>query len=803
MTIYQEGPRNAKIVLVGDAPGSTELKLGRPFVGYSGELLDRMLGRAGIRRADVFITNVCHVQPPKNEFNWFSRTAIGKQHLTMGLLQLKADLEAIKPNVIGALGAWPLRLLTNKKNISDWRGSILPCALVNGLKVVGTYHPAAIMKTYEYKTVAEFDLKRIAEEARFPEIVRPRRELILDPPVEALWALLPDLLNAEWLAVDIECTQRDDKSWRLSCVGFSDRSDRAITVPVDSASKIAFIREVLASPVKKVMQNGMFDTTVLRDEGYEVNNFAWDTMYGHHALYAECAAGADEISSLQKKKRSAAIQKGLAFQTSIYTREPRYKDDGKLWKDTGDLLMFWRYNALDAVVTREIRDVQEKALREFGNIRTLEHSMRLVEPLLSMTRRGIKVDMNKRQELKLKFEEEINRLQAFLDLGAGRHINVSSPDVKDLVYNQLKLPVKTNKKTGRPTADKDAIVALSEKYPNPLLMTIIKIRQKRKLLETYIDTAIDLDGRMRCSFDVTGTRSGRLASRASIYGSGTNMQNQPPEVREMFIADDGMALIYRDFSQAEARVVAALADDAYLLELFADPARDVHKETAARIFGVPIDEVTPEMRYLGKRVRHAVNYGMDAGRFVEVVNEDAEITGIRINLATARKVIEGFWLLHPNHKSVYWANVEREIRYSRTLTNAFGRKRVFLGRMDDKLLREGYSYIPQSTIGWLCNEALCNIYEEIVLGRPDLKTELLLQVHDSILVQCPVGHVREVNELMGKAMDIPFECNGHLVRIPTDSKVGYNWGERSKDGKTNPAGLRDISLWEAACARNS
>jgi DNA polymerase-1 len=798
MAIYSEGPRDAKIVILGDAPGLNEVKQGRPFVGYSGELLDRMLERSGISRREVFLTNICHHQPPGGQFKWFS-SKDGQVHLMRGLLQLKKDLVEIKPNIVTALGAEPLRVMTKKAGINNWRGSILESTFVPGLKTVGTYHPSQVMRLYDYKAVAEFDLRRVAEESTYPEIIRPKRELILDPAVELLDGLVLELLQAEWLGVDIECVEDGHGRWRLSCVGFSDTAERAVTIPCDHPLKIHAIRTLLASPVRKVMQNGTFDTTVLRDEGYEVNNFAWDTMLGHHALYAECARGEDELSNHTKTKRTAAFAKGLAFQTSLYTREPRYKDDGKIWKKTNDLQMFWRYNALDAVVTREIRDVQEKELREMGNLGVLRHSMSLVEPLMSMTRHGIKVDIPKRDAIRAKITGELDNLQSFLDKSAGQSINASSPDVKWLVYDKLGLPKQYKKRpngTQTVTADEDALIKLSAKHPNPLLMTILKIRQRRKLIETYLDVAIDSDGRMRCSFDITGTRSGRLSSRASIYGSGTNLQNIPENLREMFIADPGMVFIYRDFSQAEARVVAALANDRYLLELFADPSRDIHKETAAKIFGIPLDQVTDVQRYLGKKVRHAVNYGMDARRFVEVVNKDAEETGITITESLARKVIDGFWLLHPNHKSVYWATVDKELRYSRTLTTPFGRKRTFFSRMDDKLSREGYSYIPQSTIGWLCNEAVANIYERVQISRADLRAQLMLQVHDSILVQCPKEHVREVNDLMTECMTIPFECNGHQILIPTDSKVGYNWGNRSKDGLTNPMGLRDISKWE-------
>jgi len=788
--LVQAGPRDAKIMLVGEAPGANE-GAGRPFCGYAGDMLTNMLGRAGIQRHECFITNLCHIRPPGNDFEWFYKKE-NQIHYIQGVLQLKKDIEEIKPNLVVALGAHPLRALTNRKAISDWRGSILESTLVKGQKVIGTYHPAAILRIWDYKAIAEFDLRRCAEEAKTPAILLPIRELILNPTADKAEPIIRQMEQADWLAVDIETAQDDNGKIHITCIGFSDRWDRAITLSFDSPQNQHFARCLLSSPAKKIFQNGnIFDIPVLRDAGYEVRNYAWDTMLGHHSLFPESAGGEDEMSRMEGKKKQAALRKGLAFQTSIYTREPRYKDDGKMWHLTGDIQMFWRYNALDAAVTREIKDAQDRELHDFGTIGVLEHEMALTEPLMEMTRTGIKVDLTVREQMKKQILLEVDRLQAFLNEGAGSSINAaSSKQVQELMYGKLGLPAKRNKKTGNPTANKDAINELAAKYNHPLLLTVLKIRERRKMVETYLNAPVDADSRMRCSWDVTGTRSGRLSSRASLSGSGTNLQNIPKEMRKMFVADDGCVFINRDFSQAEARVVAALADDQYLLELFADPKRDVHRETAAAIFGIPVGDVTPEQRYTAKRVRHAVNYGMDAKRFVEVVNEDAEETGIRIDLTLARKVIDGFFLLHPNHKTVYWAGIERELRASRTLNTPFGRKRTFYGRMDDKLLREAYSYPPQSAIGDLCCKALVSIWKEIQLGRPDWKVQLLLNVHDSILVQCPRERVHEVANAMKECMDIPFYVNGHTVRVPTDCQVGVNW----KD-------MIDIEKWEAQNVR--
>lgn len=803
MKLIQEGPRKTKIVLVGESPGRNEEAEGRPFIGGSGQVLSRMLSASGIHRDECFVTNICHVKPPGDRFDWFFKKE-NQSHLIQGILQLKSDLEEIKPNIVVALGAQPLRILSGKIGIDKWRGSIIPSTLVPGLKVIGTYHPAYILRVWDYKVIAEFDLRRVKEESNSPEIDLPKYDFYLDESHERYTAhkeperlgkfdrsvIIAEMMNAEYLSIDIECWE-SPTGWQLACVGFSDIPGRALVIPIRDLTDINSVRELCGCPAKKVFQNGTFDVTVLRDSGIEVNNFAWDIMLGHHALYAECAGGSDEMSSMTGKKKQAAIRKGLDFQTSMYTRQPYYKDASKIWKQTGDLELFWRYNALDTAVTMQIRDIQSVELVTFGTLKVLAHEMSLVQPLMALTCRGILVDMKVREALRKKYQEELVNLQAFLDAGAGRHINVKSPaDIPWLLFDKLGLkPLRHSTKTGNPSADKDVINELAGKYDSPLLHVVLRIREKRDMIERYIDAAVSTDGRMRCSFDITGTRSGRLSSRASLDGSGTNLQTIPGEMRRMFIADPGKVFVYRDYSQAEARIVAYLARSNGLIDLFNDPTRDIHKENASRIFNKTVDKVTATERYLAKRVIHASNYGMGAKRLVELVAEDADNTGVRINKREAELLIERYFGIYPEIREVFWKDVERSLKRTLTLNTPFSRKRTFYGRWDDKLLREAYSYVPQSTVGDLCCKALVNMYHQIQEGMPETETEILLNVHDSLLVQCKIDAIDKVASAMAHAMNISISIHGESFTIPTDCKVGRNWGDASDD---NPDGLREI-----------
>jgi uracil-DNA glycosylase family 4 len=795
MRLVQQGPRDAKIVLVGEAPGATEEMSGVPFSGGAGVVLNDMLSHVGIRRDECFVTNVCHVRPPDNDFAWFLKPK-PRPEFIYGVVQLKTDLEAIRPNLAVCLGGRALKVLAGKDSIDKWRGSILESTLVKGLKVIGTYHPAYVLRVWDYKAVAELDLRRCQTESAFADVRLPSRNLALDPPREQLGPLVSELLAADWLSVDIECIETE-RGWKLSCVGFSDHADRAVTIACDEQWKLDYIKLLCESSVRKVLQNGTFDATVLGENGIILQNFAWDTMLAHHSIYPECASGTDELSQMGGKKRHAAIAKGLAFLTSVYTRQPFYKDDGKLWHATGDLQLFYRYNSLDAAVTREIRDVQEREIAEFGTESVFEHEMLLVRPLMDATRRGIRINLPLRQRLKAEYEAQIQRLQAFLDQAAGESVNVKSPpQIQRLLYEKLQLPAKRNRKTRRPTADKDAIIELAGKYNHPVLASILAIRKRRDFVERYLNAAVDADGRMRCSFDITGTRTGRLSSRQSIYGSGTNLYNIPirskegEAIRRMFLADEGKVLIARDCSQAEARVVAWLARCEGLIELFSDPTRDIHTENAARINEIPLPGVSAEQRYLAKKAVHAFNYGMFEDRMVQLVNEDSEMTGVRIDSDKARMIRQKYFMLYPEIQQNFWREVERELRRTRTLITPFGRKRQFFGRMDDKLLREAYAFIPQSTVGDLVNRAIIRLHSEVVPRIPGL--EFILSVYDSIIVQCWEKDVEQVAEELARVMAIPITIHGRTFVIPTDCKVGYNWGSQNDE---NTQGLRKIEKW--------
>lgn len=262
----------------------------------------------------------------------------------------------------------------------------------------------------------------------------------------------------------------------------------------------------------------------------------------------------------------------------------------------------------------------------------------------------------------------------------------------------------------------------------------------------------------------------------------------------MFQADEGKVFVQRDYKQAESWLVAYLSGSESLIELLNDPTRDLHTENAAKINNCSLDSISYVQRYLAKKVGHGSNYGLEEHRLVQTVNEEAEVTGVRIDYRQAKELLSKYFLLYPEIREVYWKEVERELQYSRTLVSAFGRKRTFYGRWDEKLLREAYSYQPQSTVGDLGAKAIVGCYTEL---EPRIEGfETLLNVHDSVMGQCLFRDVEHVASEMARVMAIPITVKGRTFTIPTDCKVGFNWGSRSKrEPELNPNGLVDLDVW--------
>jgi uracil-DNA glycosylase len=334
------------IAIVGEAWGEREERQKLPFVGSSGWELTKMLEAAGIERRECLLTNVFNFRPKDNDMSWVcgpKTTAIErfpkllrgktKEHryhtgdyvraeFLDELIRLEDEIVEANPNVVIALGNTALWAFTGKTTITKLRGTTL-CATycAEPVKVLPTYHPAAIMRQYQLRPICIMDLQKAAREAEFPEIRRSPREIWINPTLEDIYDFHRRYIEgADLLSVDIETSGRD-----VTCIGLAPSKERALVIPfhdprrnpshnywesLDAEREVwRYLRGVLEnSHPRKVFQNGLYDTAFLyRSHGIRVDGFEEDTMLLHHALYPESP-------------------KALGFLGSVYCDEGNWKD---------------------------------------------------------------------------------------------------------------------------------------------------------------------------------------------------------------------------------------------------------------------------------------------------------------------------------------------------------------------------------------------------------------------------------------------------------------------------------------------
>ena len=788
MKVLTEGPPDAKIMLVGEAPGKAEDESGKPFQGLAGQTLNNLLGQAGIARYQCLVTNVARERPPANKISFFfedKKCTIPKAKLIEWISELKSEIELYKPNIIIALGSIALWALTGEKKISDFRGYILPCTLVPGRKVLATYHPQAV--NYEWKLYFQtvLDLRKALRHSESSAM--PESKQLLYPNVSArqfieYMEMLIEHPEYDKLSVDVETIQPGSHIEELGLshdpnfgMSIFILKGRAPALPEKDELMLWQTFARLIEKKKIVMQNGAYDTGVLWHNNHILVEDIWmDTLIAAHICWPE-------------------LPRDLGFLGSICL-------DVKPWKGSSKTQ---EYNPADAANTLGIAEVLLEEIKRQGSVEQFAFEMSLIPVSLMLQLQGIKVDREKQKELTEKWIAERAKLKALLDEQIGREINFnSSKQMCQLLYVELGLPVqyKRRKSVDEPrtmTVDASALRALSRLVPdNPIFNLIIAYKKADLLVRQFLDIELSPEGKVHTSYNITGASSddeedtkktkrsfGRWSSSASIilpYGSG-NLQNIPSEARKMYRADPGWKIVQADYSQAEAVVVAHLTGDQKLIKMFYDSfglsktekkVYDIHKMTIANMLGIDVSQVTAEQRTAGKTIRHATSYS--AGPLV-LANR------LGIKMGDAKKLMELYHKANPNLR-MWYQQIQEELKRSRTLVNLLGRKHRFLDRWGDSLFRSAYSYIPQSTVGDLLNLALLKIYH----GQKALPFEIniLLQLHDAVYVMTREENVMDLIKYLRSNMLIPLKCNNLEFMIDVDFKVGDSWGE-SEDVEIN------------------
>jgi DNA polymerase-1 len=759
-----DGEVGAKILLLGEFPSVEAMQSGVAWSGQQGRLLDQMLRQAGISRFECLLSFVGRERPPGGNYSVLFHdkgNSVPKDMLAGWLEDLKQDLITYKPNVVVALGAFPLWALTGQWKLNDYRGAIMESVLLPGMKVIPTEAPYTVLRMWDLHFPMMMDLRKAQRQSRFYGLSE-----FID-----YTNFLCESEEVEHVAADTETSRPNN---HINRMGYAHSPDYGLSFQLlngrtplynenDEIKIWEQINKVAKCKKKLIYQNAPYDLSVLWSNNHILHDNLWmDTMVAAHVLWPES-------------------RRSLGFLASICLDIPAWKHTSQ---DNPGL-----YNAQDCTSTLGCALVMDAQVDSFGVREIFDREMSQLEVAIYLQLRGVRIDREVQQRLIKSAEETRDEAIAQLDAITGGGINYNSTQqLQELLYMRLGLPVQYKRRkrasdARKPTTDAEALEKLARSHDHPVLNNILSYRKWEKMRKA-LSNEPSPDGRYHTSYNVCsgtkkanglvvdseeggGTSTGRWSSSGSIifdFGPG-NLQNQNYFVREMYVPEPGKVLIQADYIQAEAVVVAHLTNDHKLKQIFAD-GLDLHAHTASMMFGVPVESIGKDSheRKIGKLLRHATNYS--AGPAVVAKN-------IGVKMAEAKRLLELYKSVNPLLAN-WHTKIQEELNRTKTLTTPLGRKRRFLDRWGDELFRSAYAFLPQSTVGDLLNIAIVDLYNDTELAHP---IDIWMQLHDAIYVQVDdnVEAIRYTMEKLYQHMHREIEVNHDTMVIDIDYSIGYNW----------------------------
>lgn len=789
-------------MIVGEAPGDSEEREGIPFVGYSGQELNRMLSDAGISRSECFLTNVIRKRPPGNNVDLFfadKKKDITLQHVNFqgrmclpavidGIEMLKREIELCRPNVIIALGNTALWALTGQRGITNWRGSVLPCSLdLPGLghspKVVPSYHPALVLRQFSWRGIAVHDLKRAKKESLSDSYVPPDYNFIIRPnygqAITTLEMLLKELdKGPRSIVADMET-----RAGHIACIGFAWTKLHAICIPLMCVERpdgywtseeevqithriIRILRHpnlVAANRKGIIGQNYLYDAQYSWRWWHFEQEIAWDTMIAQHSVFSN-------------------QQKSLDYLASLYCEHYVYwKGESKDWDPKIGEDQLWTYNCKDCVHTYEVAEGQMGLIESMTETwpklpAVVEFQQRLLKPVLRTMNRGIPQDRNLQASFALRLMEEVSARQAWLYNVVGRELNPkSSKQMQEFFYDECGQRPIFKRGTTNLTCDDEALQKISSREPllRPIIRRVLELRSLGVFLSTFIQASLDSDGRIRCSFNVGGTETYRFSSSQNAFGSGLNLQNIPkggddddglvlPNVRELFVPDPGHTFFDIDLDSADLRVVTWESGCKEMKAMFAEGKK-------------PYVEVAKEYYHDQSITKHHPKYGnfKSLCHGTNYLGTAAGIAGqpnIAMPVHEVDRIQKWYFGKFPEIKS-WQEDFKDQVTKRRYIENIFGYRCYFFGRIQGNVFNEAVAWLPQSTVACLINRGYVNIEENL----PEV--QVLLQVHDSLAGQygSHLGDWAKRRIVEECSIELPYP---DPLTIPVGIKVSTkSWGE--------------------------
>lgn len=671
--------------------------------------------------------------------------------------------------------------LFGKYEFKKWLNEVM-----NGTNPVTTSTKERIPTNYEVTQAVE-KTENIAK----VEIDRSKYETVTTEVQLAKW--IKKIQAEKLVAVDTETNALDVMSAELVGISFGLASGEACYIPLthkeevseqagqgdlfakntamvgyelvknqlDLTACLAQLKPILEDEqIKKIGQNIKYDLTVFANHGIEVQGVAFDTML---ESYTQNSTGRHNMDDLAERYLG---HKTIAFE------EIAGKGKNQLTFDKIALDVASEYAAEDADVTMKLHQTLFPELEKTPTLLKLfnEIEMPLVRVLSHIERNGVLIDPQKLLAQSQEIEQRLAEVEAEVHQAAGQEFNLASTkQLQEILFEKLGLPVKKKTPKGAPSTNEEVLEELAQEgHIVPKLL--IEHRGLSKLKSTYTDKLPQMinpkTGRVHTSYHQAVTATGRLSS------SDPNLQNIPirneegRRIRQAFIAREGYKIVAADYSQIELRIMAHLANDAGMQKAFAE-GKDIHRSTAAEIFGVSLEEVTNEQRRNAKAINFGLIYGM---------SEFGLSNQLGISRQEARSYMDAYFNRYPNVLQ-FMTDIKTKAAEQGYVETLLGR-RLYLpeikssnGMRRKAAERVAINAPMQGTAADIIKVAMIGI-DKAILGDENIK--MIMQVHDELVFEVKAEMVEHYSQLIKTEMEKALKLHVPLI---ADVGVGDNWDE--------------------------
>lgn len=579
--------------------------------------------------------------------------------------------------------------------------------------------------------------------------------------------LVENLLSQSAVCFDTETTSLDEMQAELIGLSFSYKKGLAYYVPIpeDRAAAQAVVERFRPffenEEILKIAHNLKFDYKVLRQYQIEIQGALFDTMIAHYLLNPDGRHGMDYLSEMYLDYQPIEIESLI----------------GKKGKNQKTLRAVsieeqTQYAAEDADITFQLYELFAPQLKkEAVEAVFYDIEMPLVKVLAEMELAGVALDEAWLAQESIDLERDLKDLETQIFKFTKEPFNLNSPkQLGEILFEELKLDAKAKKtKTGQYSTSEEVLQKLSGKHD--IIQLILDYRQLQKLKSTYVDALPQqispVDGRVHTTFAQTVAATGRLAS------NNPNLQNIPirtlrgQQVRGAFVADQGFKIISADYSQIELRLIAEISGEDTMIKAFQN-GEDIHASTASKLFNIPIEEVSKLQRSQAKTVNFGIIYGQSAFAL-------AEQTGL--SRAAAKQLIDSYYETYPKLKAFMVEQVKKA-RQQGYVETIMGRRRHLKDINSNNFVVRGHAErnavnAPiQGSAADIIKLAMINISR--TLSQQNLKTKMLLQVHDELVFEAPIDEVEQAQALIKTEME-----QAYVTQVPllTEVGIGDNWLE--------------------------